>query len=107
MAKAKAERTLVKSPPEVWQLIDDEARVGVWLEELGGVAQDVEAAERRPEEIIVWRAGDTIELGFSIAEKGWGTHVEIDVRGGEEEVAILETILDELSGTEKRPFSSG
>jgi hypothetical protein len=104
MAK-KAERTLVKSPPEVWQLIDDEARVGVWLEELGGIAEEVEAIEREDEEIVVWRAGDMIELGFRIAKKGWGTHVSIDTRGGEDEAAILEDILDELSDTEKRPFS--
>jgi hypothetical protein len=103
----KAQRTLVKSPPEVWQLIDDEARAGGWLQELGGIANEIEAAERRPEEMVIWRAGGATELGFQIAEKGWGTHVTIDARGVGDEATILEQILDDLSNPERRPFSQG
>jgi hypothetical protein len=106
MAK-KARRTLVKSPPEVWQLIDDEARVGPWLSELGAVAGEIEAIERQPEEIIVWRRGPAASLAFEISGKGWGTHVEIDASGGADEAAILESILDELATPERRPFSNG
>jgi hypothetical protein len=102
----KAERTLVKSPPEVWQLIDDEARAGAWLQELGGIGDEIETIERRPEELVIWRA-DPVELGFEIAEKGWGTHVTIDASGAANEATTLESILDELSTPERRPFTNG
>lgn len=74
----KAQRTLVKSPPEVWQLIDDEDRALPWLRELGAAAE-IEAIERRPEELVVWRAGEGVRLGFEIAEKGLG-HARHDRR---------------------------
>jgi hypothetical protein len=61
------ERTLVKSPPEVWEELASEPGLGRWLEEVE--VRDTQAPNR-----IEWAARGargTIELEAS----GWGTRV--------------------------------
>jgi hypothetical protein len=99
------ERTVIKSPPEVWELVDDEDRARGWLNGLAGVESEIEAVERRDGELIIWRNHeDTIELEFELSEKGWGTSVSVRARpdGHEKD---LEQVLDELSEPEVQPFS--
>jgi uncharacterized protein YndB with AHSA1/START domain len=110
---AHAERTLIQSPPELWELVDDDELMRRWSEELLGAAgAEIEVTRRSPGEALEWRpAGDasaTIEL--MLAEKGFGTNVTIEARrsdGGEPAADTLEELLDELSSPQKRPFARG
>jgi hypothetical protein len=73
----KVQRTLVKSEPELKELMGADPRL----------------------------SGDGIVV--SLAEKGFGTHVEIlaDPAAGLQR-SELEQILDELAEPQKRPFSA-
>ena len=71
-------RTLVKSEPELAELVSSDPR-------LSGEGLDV-----------------------NLAEKGFGTRVEISApAGGELGLQELEELLDDLAQPQKRPFSTG
>jgi len=109
----EAERTLVKSPPELWEHVDDPGLMRRWTAELlgSGDAPSVEVRARTPGELLAWRTtggpgGAAIEL--ELAEKGWGTNVSIRTEGdGDATRAVLERLLDELSSPQRRPFTRG
>jgi uncharacterized protein YndB with AHSA1/START domain len=109
----QAERTLVKSPPELWEHVDDPELMSRWSGELlgGGDPPPVEVEARSPEELLAWRpAGrmDGAAIELSMAEKGWGTNVSIRAEGeGEQARTVLERLLDELSSPQRRPFARG
>ena len=108
-------RTLVKSPPELWELADDLERMEAWMAGLVGSSPPVrvEITRRDPERILAWRAaqadGDGALIALELAEKGFGTAVSITARtarhdpGGADEA--LERLLDELGSPERQPFS--
>ena len=74
----RVSRTLVKSEPELTELVSSDPRL---------------AAE---------------EVEVEMAEKGFGTRVEISApAGGDLGLQELETLLDELAEPQKRPFSTG
>ena len=109
---ATIERTLVKSPPELWELIDNPELMGRWSAELAGLpgTLDVMVLAREPGERLVWKAvaGDaSIEL--ALAEKGWGTNVSIRITGPDAGngvgSALEEDLLDELGSPQRKPFS--
>jgi hypothetical protein len=111
---AYAERTLVKSPPELWELVDDHELMGRWAAELLGTQQpiSVEVTARENGERLAWRPagpryGASMEL--TLAEKGWGTNVSIEARcerpAGATLEAVLERLLDELGSPQRRPFA--
>jgi hypothetical protein len=109
---AQAERTLVKSPPELWELVDDAELMRRWTADLLGVPDArIEVTRRSPGERLAWRPlGRTDEMGIelSLAEKGWGTNVVIEARRGDgRELGddALEEVLDELSAPQRRPFA--
>jgi hypothetical protein len=108
------ERTLVKSPPELWELVDDTELMGRWSAELlrapphGGVR----VVERNAGERLVWdaqSAGDDVRVELELAEKGWGTSVTIEVRGfvahDDPADSTLERLLDELGSPQRQPFT--
>lgn len=111
------ERTLVKSPPELWELVDDRELMERWAEELLGPASGgaLRVVERQPGERLVWEApteGGEVRLDLGLAKKGWGTNVSIEINrpgrpvpSGADEV--LERLLDELASPRRRPFSRG
>jgi hypothetical protein len=112
--ESKAKRTLVKSPPELWELADDIARMEEWMGGLVGAQAPVsiEVTDRDPEHVIAWRAnGDgTIRarIAIELAEGGgFGTAVEITAQHSRPDLAeeTLERVLDELGGADRRPFS--
>jgi len=111
--EAKAKRTLVKSPPELWELADDEARMQSWMAGLVGSAEPVpvEVTRRDPERLLAWRAADngsSARIAIEMAEKGFGTAVEITAEHWVEAPAVdtrLEQLLDELGSPERRPFT--
>jgi uncharacterized protein YndB with AHSA1/START domain len=111
----EVERTIVKSPPEVWKLVDDEDLMAKWTGELvrgaGEIAVEIHAREagRR----LQWRGTvDDVAIGveLDITEKGWGTCVSIRTNGTGERAdadGVLERLLDELGSANRRPFSRG
>jgi hypothetical protein len=110
--KSQAKRTLVKSPPELWELADDMPRMEAWMADLVGTAEParVDVTDRYPERILAWRAaqGDTA-IALELAEKGFGTSVSITAEHARldptEAEAVLEQLLDELGSPERRPFA--
>jgi hypothetical protein len=113
--ESKARRTLVKSPPELWELADDVARMEAWMADLVGAPRPIPVlvTDREQERILAWRAagdeGRGARIELELAEKGFGTSVSIaaehprrDPDGAE---ALLEQLLDELGSPERRPFA--
>lgn len=109
---SQAKRTLVKSPPELWELADDLPRMEAWMAEVVGTTDPVhvDVTERDPERILAWQAtqGDA-RIALELAEKGFGTSVCITAEhagpDASEAEAALEQLLDELGSPERRPFA--
>jgi hypothetical protein len=105
-----ASRTLVMSPPEVWEQLDQPGRMQGLMAALLGRATDVDVYEREEESKLAWKAdhgdgGAWIEV--EIAEKGWGTNVSVTAENGGEPTKLegwLDAVLDELATPQKRPF---
>ena len=109
---ATAERTLVKSLPELWELVDQPERLQGWSSGLLGHTAHIAVTERAPETKLAWRASAADEVAsveLVLAQDGWGTTVAIEAeREGVELTQLegwLEAVLDELAEPEKRPFS--
>jgi hypothetical protein len=105
-----ASRTLVKSPPELWELIDQPDRMQGLMCALVGRATEVKVNERRPESILRWEASDDgadAWIEVQLAEKGWGTNVKLKAENGTEPTQLegwLDAVLEELATPQKRPF---
>ena len=70
MEQSTAQRTLVKSPPELWAEVSSEDILGRHLAEFG----EIRITRTEPETTVAWegnRASGTVEL----AAAGWGTQV--------------------------------
>ena len=114
MPVATIERTLVKSPPELWELVDDRELLGRWCAELFGSREEsVRVVERRPGEQLVWESdGHGARVELHLAEKGWGTNVSVtltdpDAPTGDDTEAALERLVDELGSPQRQPFARG
>jgi hypothetical protein len=118
MARYEVSRTLVKSPPELWEELCPER--------LSKVAGDVTVETTEPEKAIAWEGGGV--RGTAVLEPaGWGTKVTLTAEV-EEQVARhgfwmklrgyqpppathqslegkLNEVLDDLGAAHKRPFS--
>jgi hypothetical protein len=105
-----ASKTLVKSPPEVWEMLDQEERMQGLMSALLGRASEIEISMRAPESRLVWESvgtDDRARIEVDMEEKGWGTHVEVKAtceRKGIKLDGWLEAVMEELSTPEKRPF---
>ena len=118
MASVEVSRTLVKSPPELWEELQGE-RIG---EALGGA----EVRPTEPERVLSWQSEDA--SGTAVLEpSSWGTKVTLTAEV-EEQVAglglwermrgmtpppskapqierALEGLLDDLGQAHKKPFA--
>jgi hypothetical protein len=102
-----ASRTLVKSPPEVWEQLDHPGRMQGLMSALVGHATDVTVYEREEEAKLAWRASDDAWIEVELAEKGWGTNVSVTAENGSEPTKLegwLDAVIDELATPTKRPF---
>src|SRR5689334_10799695 len=105
-----ASRTLVMSPPELWELIDQPDRMQGLMCALIGRATEVTVNEREPESMLRWEAsedGAEAWIEVQLAEKGWGTNVKLRAENGDEPTRLegwLDAVLDELATPQKRPF---
>lgn len=74
MISSEVQRTLVKSPPELWAELSDPSNLARHLEALG----EIRITKLRPERSVEWEAEaarGTVELNPS----GWGTKVKLTV----------------------------
>jgi hypothetical protein len=103
-----ASRTLVKSPPEVWEQLDHPGRMQGLMSALVGHATEVDVTEREEESRLAWKAiPDDAWIKVEIAEKGWGTNVSVTAENGTEATKLegwLDAVIDELATPTKRPF---
>jgi hypothetical protein len=105
-----ASRTLVKSPPELWELIDQPERMHGLMCGLVGRATEVTVDEREPESVLRWQASDDgtdAWIEVQLAEKGWGTNVKVKAENAAEPTKLegwLDAVLEELATPQKRPF---
>jgi hypothetical protein len=106
-----ASRTLVKSPPELWELLDQPDRMQGLMCGLLGHATEVTVEEREPESLLRWEASDggaDAWIEVQLAEKGWGTNVKLKAENGGEPTKLegwLDAVLEELATPQKRPFA--
>lgn len=90
MAELQAQRTLVKSPPELWALVSDAQSLARHLGEFG----EIKITRVEPETSVAWEgehASGTIEL----AKSGWGTKITLkaelaEAAGGAQSVQTAE-----------------
>src|ERR1700733_13918129 len=75
MISSEVQRTLVKSPPELWAEISDPASLARHLGEFG----EVQITRLDPEQRVEWTAGET-SGSVVIKPSGWGTKVKLTVR---------------------------
>jgi uncharacterized protein YndB with AHSA1/START domain len=108
---ATAERTLVKSQPELWELVDQPNRMEGWSSALLGHAAEVEVTGRDPESHLAWSArapAEAASIEVALNQDGWGTNVTIQAeRDGASPTQLtdwINAVLDELAEPEKRPF---
>ena len=107
-----ASRTLVMSPPELWELLDQPDRMQGLMCGLLGRATDVTVEEREPESLLRWEASDDgadAWIEVQLAEKGWGTNVQLKAENGGEATKLegwLDAVLEELATPQKRPFET-
>jgi hypothetical protein len=103
-----ATRTVVKSPPELWEQLDGESQLRHWSSFLREVDGEVEVIARRPGRMVAWRcegpAPVTVEV--TLAEKGFGTQVGISARADRVQMVDLQRFLEELAEPQRRPFTS-
>jgi hypothetical protein len=98
MISSEVQRTLVKSPPELWAELSDPAALARHLGELG----EIRITRVEPEQKVEWEAGETSGT-VSIQPSGWGTKVKLTVT---RELAEPEASAeDEQSLLEPPPFT--
>jgi uncharacterized protein YndB with AHSA1/START domain len=104
-----ATRTVMKSPPELWELVDDELQLRHWSGRLCKGDGPCEVLERDPGRLLVWRVDSTWSAvaEIELTEKGFGTKVDVTVESEEPLAqAIIDEFLDDLAEPQRRPFSA-
>jgi hypothetical protein len=74
MISSEVQRTLVKSPPELWAELSDPVALSRHLGELG----DIRITRTEPERVVEWQAATTSGTVL-IKPSGWGTQVTLSV----------------------------
>ncbi|MEA2318997.1 MAG: hypothetical protein QOD44_3186 [Solirubrobacteraceae bacterium] len=98
MDDCRAQRTLVKSPPELWAEISDAGALGGHLEAFG----EIRITRLVPETTVAWeggRARGTVEL----EPAGWGTRVTLTAHVAQEGGTAGEPV----SAPEPEPTAAG
>jgi hypothetical protein len=72
MISSEVQRTLVKSPPELWAELSDPSALTRHLGELG----EIRITRVDPEQMVAWEAADTSGTVL-IKPSGWGTKVTL------------------------------
>jgi hypothetical protein len=106
MLELAAQRTLVKSPPELWSELSD---VSVLGQLLGGQFGEIKITRRTPESSLDWQGSDTGGT-VQLSPSGWGTKVRLtanlpDSAPPATAAAALTNVLDAVGAARHRPFS--
>lgn len=106
---ASTEKTLVKSLPELWELVNEPERMQGLISALIGRAAEVRVTASEPEVRLAWEAAAVEEkasIEIEMEEKGWGTHVKVEVTRADETGLEdwLDALMDEFSANDRRPF---
>jgi hypothetical protein len=72
MISSEVQRTLVKSPPELWAELSDPTSLSRHLGELG----EIRITRTEPERTVEWEAADTTGKVL-LKQSGWGTKVTL------------------------------
>jgi hypothetical protein len=72
MPSTEVQRTLVKSPPELWAELSDQASLARHLGELG----EIHLTRIEPESAVEWEA-DNVKGSVQLKASGWGTKVTL------------------------------
>jgi hypothetical protein len=83
MQEPRAQRTLVKSPPELWAEVSDIDALARHLGEFG----EIRITRLDPETTVAWE-GDRACGTVALEPSGWGTKVTITAKLAEEPVAV-------------------
>src|SRR5271154_4784935 len=86
MISTEVQRTLVKSPPELWAELSDPTSLARHLGELG----EIRITRTEPERPVEWEAADTPGKVL-LKQSGWGTKVTLTA---DREVAVPEPIAE-------------
>jgi hypothetical protein len=81
MIEHEASRTLVKSPPELWAELSDEASLAGHLAEPFG---EIRITRLEPETAVAWE-GERASGTVRIEPSGWGTRVTLTARAAQAE----------------------
>src|SRR3712207_8062279 len=81
-----AQRTLVKSPPELWAELSDPAALGRHLGEFG----EIRITRLEPEDTVAWE-GDRARGTVRLEPSGWGTRVTLTAERSEEHTSELQS----------------
>jgi hypothetical protein len=90
MVSSEVQRTLVKSPPELWAELSDPAALARHLGELG----KIRIVKTKPEERVEWEADSATGMVL-IKASGWGTKVTLSVTKEIEAAAVERPALEE------------
>jgi hypothetical protein len=120
MPDLTAKRTLVKSPPELWEELSEVEGLAKHL----GAFGEIKITKLEPEHTVAWE-GEHASGTVSIEPSGWGTTVTLHAELPEQEVEpepqpepeltpdaqqallVLDGALDALGAAHHRPFSRG
>jgi hypothetical protein len=89
MTDLSAERTLVKSPPELWSELSELERLAKHLDAFG----DIRITRLEPERSVAWEA-ECAAGTISLEPSGWGTKVTLTA-ALEDEVGSVDEDLDD------------
>jgi hypothetical protein len=85
MISSEVQRTLVKSPPELWAELGDPTSLARHLGELG----EISITRVEPEKLVEWEATD-VSGKVLLKQSGWGTKVTLSVN---RELAAPESVV--------------
>ena len=97
MPSTEVQRTLVKSPPELWAELSDQASLARHLGELG----EIQLTRVEPESAVEWEAGN-VRGSVQLKASGWGTKVTFSLTRDLPEQAAAEP-----EATEPEPQIAG
>jgi hypothetical protein len=99
MPSTEAQRTLVKSPPELWAEFSDPSSLARHLGEFG----EIRIVRVEPEQSVEWEAPDATGA-VQLKPSGWGTRVTLTVvRESPEPEAVLEPEPEAAAEPEPAP----
>jgi hypothetical protein len=101
MVSSEVQRTLVKSPPELWAELSDPASLARHLGELG----EIRIVRTEPETTIEWE-GENLTGTVSIKPSGWGTKVTLTVTRDEPEAPPESEAVDATNEDAPAPGST-